>query len=256
MTEQNRHEDSAGGDAARLLLASLADNACFAAPLFDLLPDVVFFVKDKESRYVLVNQTLASRCGMRDKAAMVGRHTAEVFPAAYACTYLAQDRAVLAGGAEIRDRLELHLYPDRDPGWCMTHKMALRDSAGAIVGLTGISRDLNMPDQEHPVYRRISAAANHILENYEQPIQLADLARIAKLSASQIERYFHRIFQLTPRQMIIKTRLDAATALLAGAQNITDIAVACGYHDHSAFTRQFKEKVGVTPSQYRAANKV
>nr|WP_229459522.1 PAS domain-containing protein [Massilia cavernae] len=42
-------------------------------------------------------------------------------------TYLAQDRAVLAGGAEIGDQLELHLYPNRDPRWCLTRKIALRD---------------------------------------------------------------------------------------------------------------------------------
>ncbi len=260
MTEQTRDDTTEAaatttGDALRRQLASQIGDVFFSEALFDLLPDVVFFVKDKESRYVLVNQTLAKRCGMRDKAAMIGRHTGDVFPAAYAGGYLEQDRSVLAGGADIRDRLELHLYPDRAPGWCITHKLALRDGAGNIIGLSGISRDLNMPDKEHPVYRRISAAAEHIRDNYEQAIQLADLARIANLSAAQIERYFQRIFHLTPRQMLIKTRLDAATAMLAGAASITDIAAACGYHDHSAFTRQFKEKVGVTPSDYRAAQK-
>lgn len=256
-TQQSRHDKAASraGAELRRQLAGQIGDVFFSEALFDLLPDVVFFVKDKQSRYVLVNQTLAKRCGMRDKAAMIGRHSADVFPAAYAGSYLEQDRSVLTGGADIRDRLELHLYPDRAPGWCITHKMALRDGAGNIVGLSGISRDLGMPDKEHPVYRRISAAAEHIRANYDQPIQLAELARIAGLSASQIERYFQRIFHLTPRQMIIKTRLDAATAMLAGGQSITNIALACGYHDHSAFTRQFKERVGVTPSHYRATQK-
>ncbi|MDC8757132.1 AraC family transcriptional regulator [Janthinobacterium fluminis] len=244
--------DASGRDTPRRRLAALIDDVFFTEPLFDLLPDVVFFVKDLQGRYVVVNQTLANRCGLRDKAALLGRRAADVFPAAYAGNYHEQDQSILAGGPDIRDRLELHLYPDRDPGWCMTQKMALRDHSGRIVGLSGISRDLNMPDKAHPVYGRISAAADHIRDNYEQAIQLSDLARIAGLSASQIERYFQRIFHLTPRQMIIKTRLDAATALLAGRQNITDIAIACGYHDHSAFTRQFKEKVGLTPSDYRA----
>jgi AraC-like DNA-binding protein len=72
------------------------------------------------------------------------------------------------------------------------------------------------------------------------------------LSVSQIERYFQKIFYLSPRQMVIKTRLDAASKMLAGEGTITDIAVACGYHDHSAFTRQFKATVGVTPREYRA----
>jgi AraC-like DNA-binding protein len=36
---------------------------------------------------------------------------------------------------------------------------------------------------------------------------------------------------------------------------VTEIAIACGYHDHSAFTRQFKATVGMTPSEYRAMQK-
>lgn len=39
--------------------------ADYAEVLFDLLPDVVFFLKDTEGRYTSVNQTLAQRCGVR-----------------------------------------------------------------------------------------------------------------------------------------------------------------------------------------------
>jgi AraC-like DNA-binding protein len=203
----------------------------------------------------VVNRTLAERCGVRAKSALIGRTAADVFPGGLGATYAAQDRSVLDSGVEIRDQLELHLYPDRDPGWCLTCKLPLRDAQGAIVGLVGISRDLGMPDRKHPVYRRVAAAARHIQQHYDQRVQLADLARIAELSVSQIERYFHRIFYLTPRQMIIQTRLNAASALLAGDMSVTEIAVACGYHDHSAFTRQFKATIGITPSEYRMLQK-
>lgn len=251
MVEHSGQQMTSPASADRRLLASAIDNIFFAEPLFDVLPDVVFFVKDSQGRYVLVNRTLANRCGYREKSALIGRNAAEAFPSALGASYLAQDMAVLATGNAIHHQLELHLYPNRDPGWCLTHKIPLHDANGNIVGLAGISRDLEMPDKKHPVYRRVAAAARHIQEHYDQPLPLPDLAHIAKLSVSQIERYFHKIFYLTPRQMIIKTRLDAASAMLAGEQNITEIAVACGYHDHSAFTRQFKATVGVTPSEYR-----
>jgi AraC-like DNA-binding protein len=71
------------------------------------------------------------------------------------------------------------------------------------------------------------------------------------MSVAQLERYFLRIYQLTPRQVIIKTRLDAASRMLAGEGCVAEIALACGYGDHSAFTRQFRATVGVTPTQYR-----
>ncbi len=60
-----------------------------------------------------------------------------------------------------------------------------------------------------------------------------------------------RILNLTPKQLIIKTRLEAATRLLAGERSIAEIAYACGYTDHSAFSRPFKVAVGLSPTDYR-----
>jgi AraC-like DNA-binding protein len=231
--------------------ARLAD-PFFAEALFDLLADVVFFVKDAGGRYVVVNTTLTQRCGFQRKSALLGRSPVDVFPAELGASYAAQDRQVLTTGAAIHDRLELHLYPNRVPGWCLTHKIPLLDRDGRIAGLAGISRDLRMPDKEHPVYRRIAAAVIHIQEHYAEPLRIEELARIAKISIAQFERYIKRIFDLTPKQLLIKTRLDAAAHLLAGNRSVAETAQECGYADHSAFSRQFKAVVGLSPSEYRA----
>lgn len=241
----------AWGVVARSALGAAIADPFFAEALFDALPDVVFFVKDAEGRYVVVNQALVQRCGQRDKSALLGRTANELFAHPFGQTYVAQDRAVLAGGADIDNQLELHLYPNRDPGWCLTRKAALRDAAGRIVGLTGISRDLAMADRKNPAYGKVAAAVSLIQEGYGEEISLAALARTAHMSVAQIERYFLRIFQLTPRQMIIKTRVEAASRLLTGSASVAEIAQRCGYGDHSAFTRQFKATTGLTPSQYR-----
>lgn len=234
-------------------LAGQIGDVFFTEPLFDAMPDVVFFVKDVAGRYVVVNQTLVERCGLKGKQFVLGRSATELFPSSLAVNYSEQDQFVLSGEGELRDQLELHLYPDRDPGWCLTHKIPLFDAQKNIIGLTGISRDLAMPDQRHPVYHRIAAAVRHLHVNYAEAIHMADLAQITSLSVAQIERYFHKIFSLTPRQMIIKIRLDAASAMLADpSRSITEIAAACGYQDHSAFSRVFKSTVGVTPSEYRS----
>jgi AraC-like DNA-binding protein len=41
-------------------------------------------------------------------------------------------------------------------------------------------------------------------------------------------------------------------ALLAEAGTVAEVAYACGYADHSAFSRQFKAVVGLSPSEYRS----
>lgn len=235
----------------RQLASQLAD-PFFAEALFDVMPDIVFFVKDVEGRYLVVNQTLARRCGYRDKAGLLGRTVEQVFAPALAASYAAQDALVLAGKKEVRDQLELHLYPNRSPGWCLTQKLPLRDARGKIVGITGISRDLAAPDQRQPAYGKIAIALDYLQRHFAQTVSMAELVELSGLSVAQLERYFYRIFSLTPRQMMVKLRLEAASAMLAGRElSITDIAAYCGYQDHSAFSRVFKAAVGMTPSAYR-----
>jgi AraC-like DNA-binding protein len=233
-------------------IEQMVANFSLLEPLFDAMSDVVFFVKDHDARYVLVNATLALRCGFKDKRLLHGKTAEEVFPARFGLSYTAQDQAVVRDKARLTDQLELHLYPGRQPGWCLTSKLPLCNAQREVLGVAGISRDLRAAEGAHPVYQRLAIAAGYIQENYAQPVKLARLAQLIDMSVAQMERYFHRIFHLTPRQFLLKTRLDAASALLARELSITDVATQCGYIDHSAFTRQFKTTVGVTPSQYRA----
>ena len=226
--------------------------------LFDALNDVAFFVKDREGRYLSVNTTLVRRCGLRTKAELVGKTALEVHPAALAQAYMAQDRQVIDSGTSLSKHLELHMYPTRSRGWCLTHKVPLRDDNGAIVGLAGTSQDLGLADEMHPVYRKISAIAQHIRENYHANVCMEDLATGAGLSLSRVERLFQRVFHYSPRQLLLQSRLAGAMALLDAKddQSIADIAYACGYTDHSAFSRQFKAHTGMSPVQYRAHSRL
>jgi AraC-like DNA-binding protein len=221
-------------------------------PVFDAMPDVVFFVKDEEARYAMVNRTLARRCGQKDKQALIGKTAEDVFPRRFGRIYTAQDKAIIEEGNQLIDQLELHLYAGREPGWCMTCKQPLHDDSGKVVGLAGISRDLQAAEGTHPAYSRLAAVVQHIQENFVQPLNMRQLASMANMSIAQLERYFHKVFHLTPRQVLLKTRLDAATALLVTHDKVTDVAALCGYTDHSAFTRQFKATVGITPTEYRS----
>lgn len=228
--------------------------------LFDPLPDVVFFVKDRDGRYLRVNQTLVRRSALRSKQALLGRTPREVFPGAMGEAFAQQDRRVIASGTAMQRQLELHLYADGGAGWCLTHKLPLREDAsdagdeGEVVGVAGISRDLGLPDQGHPVYAQIAQLAEHIRAHYDEPVNLGDLAARAGLSLDRVERLFQRIFHISPREMLLQARLDAARDLLLREPHtsVAAIAASCGYTDHSAFARQFKATTGLTPSQYRA----
>ena len=232
-------------------LVALAD-AGMAEALFDLVPDVVFFVKDGAGRYLSVNHTLVARCGRTAKTEVIGKTVGAFFPAEWAEVYAAQDRHVLTTGRPIVEKLELHLYADGRPGWCLTSKIPLRNAAGHIYALAGLSRDLAAPDERRAIPPELAEAIQFLQENFDQPISTAQLASKAALSANRFSRLVKRIFHLTPGQLIIQTRLQEATRRLRESDaRVADIALACGFYDHSAFARQFKAATGVTALAYR-----
>jgi AraC-like DNA-binding protein len=222
--------------------------------VFDALNDIGFFVKDREGRYVSVNRTMVRRCGLRHKRDMLGKTVLELFPKALAETYVAQDRRVIDDGISLDKHLELHIYPGRSRGWCLTKKMPLYGKGGEVIGLIGTSQDLGLPDELHPAYRQIARIAQHIDEHYQQNICLKELANEAGLSLSRVERLFQKVFQHSPRQLLSQRRLAAARAIIASrpSMRIAEVAYECGYTDHSAFSRQFKAYVGMSPSEYGA----
>lgn len=226
--------------------------------LLDTQPDLVFFAKDARGRYTLASRTLLDRLRLADASQLVGRRADEVFPAPLGERFAAQDDAVLREGVEIAGQLELHLYPNRAPGWCLTHKVAWR-SGGRITGLVGISRDLE-PSQRAAAhaagrgdtYARVARVVERMQRDYAEPLEVRALAAEAGLSVAQLERLFVQLYRLGPRQWLARQRLEAAMARLEQPGSVAEVAHACGYADHSAFTRQFRRTVGLSPTEWRA----
>ncbi len=237
-------------DPARILVQLAAP--LLAGECFDLIPDAVFFLKDRQGRYAAVNQTLVERCGRRSKADLLGRTVHDLFPADLAARYAAQDDAVLASGSAVVNQLELHLYPAGKTGWCLTTKLPLRDPVGHIAGLVGLSRDLRAGADGDAVPAPLVATMDYLRAHFAGPVTPAQLAARAGLATAKFTRLTKRLLGLTPGQLIMQTRLQAATQRLRDTdQPVAAIAHACGFYDHSAFARHFKTATGLTPLAYR-----
>ncbi len=220
--------------------------------LFDGVPDIVFFLKNAEGRYMAVNDTLATRCGLPDKGCALGLTAEELFPPPFGNAFSLQDREILRGGNPIRGHLELHLYPGGRSGWCLTFKEPVRGKNGRIVGICGISRDLHSPGQQGEEFAALSSAIDHIHRHYDEPLRLPGLAEMAGLSVYQFDQRIRSLFHVTAGQYLMKVRIDSACERLSRSDEpIAQIALSCGYSDQSAFSRQFKQVVGISPLAYR-----
>jgi AraC-like DNA-binding protein len=237
-------------------LAAAVRSASFVERLFDRIPEVVFFIKDTAARYVMVNRTLVERCGRKRKDELIGRTAAEVFPDPLGDRFSEQDLRVLQTGLPIAQNLELHLYPTRLEGWCLTDKEILTTPTGQVIGLSGISRDLQTTEESTVAFSELSDAVYHVQANFGAPLTVEEMARVAGLSIYQLNRRLGLLFGISASQFIIKTRIDqASTMLRRGDEPIAQIAHQCGYFDQSAFSRVFRRTVGLTPRQYRARHR-
>ncbi len=227
-------------------------DAALLERLFNQAPDMAFFIKDAAGCYVAVNQSLVERHGLQHKSQVLGKRPCDICPGDFGRIPSAQDATVLRTGRPILDHLELHWYAPHKPGWCLTTKLPMRDGTGTVVGLIGVSRDVRAPIETRDIPIEFAAALDDFENHVADHVTPSMLARRARLSPHRFARLMKRFFGLTPSQFIAKTRIAAASRMLSETeQSVADIALACGFYDHSAFTRMFRAMTGLTPTQFR-----
>lgn len=99
---------------------------------------------------------------------------------------------------------------------------------------------------------RLAEAAAFIEANYTDPIRLADAAAKAHVSVRHFIRIFKATYGETPASYIIGLRVRHAARLLRRTNlDITTVALNAGYASPSLFSRQFRTRMGVSPSEFR-----
>lgn len=102
------------------------------------------------------------------------------------------------------------------------------------------------------LYKRLHYAKDYIESCYNQNIELSTLARITFMNEAYFLRQFKKLFQITPRQYLIKKRVQVAASLLENnSQSITEICHEVGYSDLTSFGKLFKQYYHSTPESFR-----
>jgi len=98
----------------------------------------------------------------------------------------------------------------------------------------------------------IARCQEWIAMHYEQDAPVAAMARISGLPERSFKRRFTQATGMSPLEYVHAVRLEEAKHLLeTGELPVDAIANEVGYGDASFFSRLFRRKVGLTPTQYR-----
>jgi AraC-like DNA-binding protein len=219
--------------------------------MFDLLPDIIFWVKDADSQIVHANNRFVEHIGLHSLQQVIGKSDLAFFPPHIAKQFINDDKSVM-NGQVITDRIELNMLKTGDFAWFSTSKRPLYDDKLQIVGSYGFTQLLNKTSQVMSSIDAIKAPVEFVRENFHKDICVKQLAQSAFLSVSALERRFRKYLSKTPKQFINEIRLENARRLLIETKlPIVEVAYRCGFSEHSYFSRQFKILFGTLPSQLR-----
>ncbi len=104
---------------------------------------------------------------------------------------------------------------------------------------------------------RVNRAIDFILKNLDQSLRLEVVAEAADFSPFHFHRIFQSLVGESLNEFVKRIRLEHAIALLSRKtwatrrrQSLTEIAFACGFASSADFSRCFKQRYGVPPSQF------
>ncbi|RAJ08556.1 helix-turn-helix protein [Chitinophaga skermanii] len=100
--------------------------------------------------------------------------------------------------------------------------------------------------------RRIEKTLEYMNQNFDKPIALGELAKIANMSDVSFSRFFKQRTGNTFIDSLNEIRLGHATRMLIDTtQSVAEIAYNCGFNNISNFNRIFKKKKNCTPKEFR-----
>lgn len=220
--------------------------------IFDTLSDVVCCVKDRQGEYRMVNHAFVARANAKSKNAVVGKRAADIFPLELANEYDAQDQTVFRTERGFHDRLEQITNADGTIGWYLASKFPWRDQQQRLIGLISLSQDLHTPSDSELELSQLNQVVEYIRQHLNEDLSASKLAQSVGLTPFQLDRRMKRVFRLSLKKFIMKSRLEEVSRrLIETDQPLSKIALACGFNDQSALTRQFRATALMPPAAFR-----
>lgn len=169
------------GDDQRELLK----RALEAASILDDFPEY-FYIKDRRSRYVYVNAAAAVAGGDYVADGMLGTTIFDHIRLEKAEEIFMVEQQLMSVGTGAVAREEFIEVLDREPIWLLTTKTPLRNEAGEVIGLIGLSRDITERKRQEELRRCHATLLEMIARGQPLPKVLDALTQLVEQQLSDI----------------------------------------------------------------------
>lgn len=218
--------------------------------LFDAIHEVAFFMLDREGRIIMFNRRSCELFNFRNEAEALGKTNYDLFPKHLADHYTASDRQIMESRKPVLNELEVS--PVETNRMTIHSKFPVYGKRGQVIGVVGVYKFIDHVSDNPNWFGHFTKVIDYIHSRYASKLSIGELAKLSRLSESQLTRRFRKLFGVSPHEYILRVRVDAARTLLEETnRTISDIALEVGFTDHSHFIRSFKQLRGITPTQYR-----
>ncbi len=140
--------------------------------LMNNMPDAIYF-KDRQSRFVMLNQACADKHGWESVEAVKGHTDFDVFTREHAEQAFADEQRIIETGEALHGIEEKETWPDGSVTWVSTTKMPLKNDAGETVGTFGISRDITKRKEAELRAQQSAEKMRQIKEEMENDFRMA-----------------------------------------------------------------------------------
>ena len=219
--------------------------------MFDLLSSELFWVKNNEHVFIYANKAFIEHANAKSLENIIGKTDFDFSPKHLAKQFIRDDDKILAG-QQVTERLEMNMNQKGDIAWYATSKRPLFDENNNIIGSYGITRHLQKQAMAFSGVDAVKEPVDFIRKNYQSHFTIEQLADVAHLSVSALERRFKKYLAKTPKQLINEIRLENSRKLLVETNMpIAQVGDETGFTDHSYFSKQFRLFFGELPSEFR-----
>jgi len=159
--------------------------------VIDNLPDQVF-VKDRQSRFLAVNSVVLKELGVKSESDIIGKSDLDLFEREVAEGYFATEQALMdSGQALINQDIHYLKLMSQTMRWLQVNKVPLRDNAGQVIGLVGLTRDVTEQKLAEENLRDSEAHYHLMFESNPLPMWVFDVETLAFVSVNEAAIYHY-----------------------------------------------------------------